>query len=579
MGQQVGFGHALLETSDDATLERQPCSLDGAVWITGDVRVDQRADFVRALNAAGRAPPKVATDPELVLHGYQAWGEALVDRLRGDFSFVIWDGVDRRLFGARDQLGVKPFFYARLGTQLILSNTLSCLRAHGSMPDKLNDAAIGDFLLFGFNCDAKTTTFEAIQRLPGGHTLSWSAGQEPHLARYWTLPVYDELRLQRPTDYVERFRSLLAGATSDRIRTDCVGIHMSGGLDSSLIAATALGLLVKRGAPFELRAHTVVYDKLFSDEERYFSGVVAESLDIPIQYLDADNYGLFDGGSSSRFQFPEPLSGLSRPSFFSAFNRQMAAKFRVALTGLDGDALLTASWPSHLARLARDRKFDSLAVDVLRYAGAKQDLFGALAHRLPWRPRGGLPEPTFPTWLEPAFEQRLKLKDRWVSMAAKQNWGQGSREGAYRAMSLQTWLPILESYDAGVTGVAVDRRHPLLDLRIVEFGLSLPAIPWCVDKHILRASAQNLLPKSIRKRPKSPLGGDPLPFVIRDYLARVGEDLAFHTALGKYVDVGQMPRILDETKSEVYWLSLRVLILNYWLFNLEGERNGRRETR
>lgn len=566
IGEQVGLGHALFQTTDAATLELQPCSLDGDVWITGDIRLDDRTELVRALREAGQNPLKSATDPQLLLHAYQAWGEALVNRLLGDFSFAIWDCLDKRLFCARDQLGVKPFFYAQLGRQILVSNTLSCLRAHGSMPDELNDAAIGDFLLFGFNRNRETTTYAAVQRLPGGHALSCAQGEEPRLRRYWTLPVYDELRLQRPEDYVERCRSLLEAATADRLRTDRVGVHMSGGLDSPLIAAIAHGLLTKSGRPFEVRAHTIVYDRLFKDEERHFSKVAADRLNIPIQYCVADDYGLLDENNGSGFSFPEPLEAHSQPLLLNTFNQQVAAGSRVALTGLDGDALLTASWPAHLASLAHNFEFGRLAADTLRFAKAKQDLLRAFSHRLRWPRRRNMPL-GYPTWLEPAFEKRLELKDRWTTLTASAGIGSGAREGAYRVMGHQNWVPTLEGLDAGVTGIPVDRRHPLLDLRVVGFLLSLPAIPWCVDKHILRASAQDLLPEEIVNRPKTPLQGDPLSSAIRGYLASSIETLALHPALGQYVDVNSLSDVIDQTRSDAYWGALRVLILNHWLSN------------
>jgi asparagine synthase (glutamine-hydrolysing) len=144
-------------------------------------------------------------------------------------------------------------------------------------------------------------------------------------------------------------------------------------------------------------------------------------------------------------------------------------------------------------------------------------------------------------------------------------------------MASQTWLPVLEGRDAGVTGVPVDHRHPLLDLRIVEFCLSLPTIPWCVDKHILRASARNLLPKSIIGRPKSPLGGDPTPFAIQNYLSEQRKPLALHPALGDYVDLPRLSHLIDEIRSPGYWLALRALILNDWLFKFEENPSGRRK--
>ncbi|MGI8704727.1 MAG: asparagine synthetase B family protein [Sphingomicrobium sp.] len=569
IGDEVGFGHAMFRTTDESMRERQPCSLDGEVWITGDVRVDGRAELVRALQMAGRSELGTATDPELILHAYHAWGEALVDHLLGDFAFAIWDGPKRRLLCARDQLGVKPFFYAQLQRRLLLSNTLSCLRDHGSLPDELNDDAVGDFLLFGYNRDPKTTTYAAIQRLPGGHMLTWSPGRGPRVRRYWTLPVHDELRLTRPNDYVERFRSLLRLATTDRLRTDRVGVLMSGGLDSSLIAATAHGLLAGRGAPFEVRAHTVVYDRLIKDEERHYSGLVARSLNIPIEYLVADDYPLFDGydgHDGPRVEFPEPVAGYEQPILIDAFNRQVAAGSRVALTGFDGDAVLTASWSAHLGTLWRNGQFGRLAADAFRYALAKQDLIGAFSRRLRWPRRGGGALSDYPTWFNPAFERRLQLQDRWARSQAQASKGRGgAREGAYYAMLLSNWLPLLEGSDAGVTGVPLERRHPLLDLRLVGFLLSLPAIPWCVDKHIFRAAAQNVLPKPILRRPKTPLAGDPYPGLLRDYKAQSGNPFAFHPAVGRYVDASQLVNVVDQTETVRYWISLRVLQFSQWL--------------
>ena len=100
VGGHIGFGHTLLRTTGESENEKQPCSLDGRVWITADARVDGRDDLVLLLAAKGRDDLKNATDPELILHAYQAWGESCVEHLLGDFAFAIWDGHRRRLFCA-----------------------------------------------------------------------------------------------------------------------------------------------------------------------------------------------------------------------------------------------------------------------------------------------------------------------------------------------------------------------------------------------------------------------------------------------------------------------------------------------
>ena len=146
----VGFGHTLLSTTTESEDEAQPASLDG------------RAELVDQLASVARGGLREASDAELILHAYHAWAENCVEHLLGDFAFAIWDGPARRLFCARDHFGVKPFYYARIGGAIVFSNSLDCVRLHPAVRDGLNELAIGDFLLFGFNQDPTTTTFADV---------------------------------------------------------------------------------------------------------------------------------------------------------------------------------------------------------------------------------------------------------------------------------------------------------------------------------------------------------------------------------------------------------------------------------
>src|SRR5207249_4266626 len=103
----------LLGTTFESAEEEQPCSLDGAMWITADARLDARADLVARLADHGHGGLEARPDVELILRAYRVWGEACVDHLMGDFAFAVWDAPRRTLFCARDQIGIKPFFYAR----------------------------------------------------------------------------------------------------------------------------------------------------------------------------------------------------------------------------------------------------------------------------------------------------------------------------------------------------------------------------------------------------------------------------------------------------------------------------------
>src|SRR5436309_10916945 len=189
----VGFGHTLLRTTFESEHEHQPFTLDGRTWIVADARVDAQADLIAKLAARGEEVKRGVTDVELLLRAYHAWDEDCVDHLLGDFAFAIWDGLRRRLFCARDHLGVKPFFYAHLGQTVIFSNTLDCVRQHPAVSDTLNDTVIADFLLFGVNQNRAKSSFVDIQRLPPAFRATWS-GAGLQMTRYWSLPIDEPIR-------------------------------------------------------------------------------------------------------------------------------------------------------------------------------------------------------------------------------------------------------------------------------------------------------------------------------------------------------------------------------------------------
>src|SRR6185369_13725568 len=169
----ASLGHTLLRTTEESTHERQPLSLDGKVWIVADARIDARQELIAGLRAGEQEVEAAVPDVELILRAWHVWGESCVEHLLGDFAFAIWDAGRRRLFCARDQMGVRPFFYACPGRGVIFSNTLDCIRRHPAVSCRLNDLAIADFLLFDANQDPATTVFAEIQRLPPAHTAVW----------------------------------------------------------------------------------------------------------------------------------------------------------------------------------------------------------------------------------------------------------------------------------------------------------------------------------------------------------------------------------------------------------------------
>ncbi len=503
----VGMGHALLRTTCESKFERQPLTLDNNVWIVADGRIDGRSDILARFSSGERFQLSDAPDVELILRAYLNWGEDCLDYLIGDFSFAIWDGKDNKLFCARDHFGIKPLYYARTTNSLIVSNTINCIRLHSEISDDLNDQAVGDYLLWGSNEYPESTYYIDINRVPAAHKLILS-GKHLTITKYWTLPIQDELRYKRQSDYVEHFTELLNSAVEDRLRTDQVAIFLSGGMDSSTIATTARDILVNKNSSVKFEAFTAVFERLIPDRERYYSGLVAEKLGIPIHYLVADDLKLFEGWDSPELKRPMPSYEASSIIGLLQY-RQIASEFRVALTGQGGDVILRPSF-SYFINQFRHFQFGQTFKQLINQAieskrlpriGLRTWLRNKLKQN-PWLSY-------YPLWLNKDFETKFDLKSRWMELTSEKPPGHPYRPEAYKLFNSVFWTNLFEGFDPGNNNFQFEQRHPLFDTRLVGYAMRLPSLPWCVDKRLMRESMRGRLPEEILRRAKAPVPGDP----------------------------------------------------------------------
>ncbi len=472
-------------------------------------------------NARIDARDELLPDAELILHAYKTWGEDCVKHLIGDFAFAIWDDHRKRLFCARDHFGVKPFYYSHTANSFNFSGTLNELRASTT----LNEVAIGDYLLFGVNQDLSTTVFKDIQRLPPAHTLIVENNQIK-IQRYWIPSIPSEIRFKNPESYVERFSELLSRAIEDRLRTDRVAVSMSGGLDSTSLAAIA-----REHA--EVHAFSVVYDSLIPDEERHYSTIAATHLGIPITHLDAAQYNLFDEQVPGDMDQPEPFLLSPLTAQFHNLLRLCANFSDVGLTGYDGDSFMNEPQTKLRTRISRMLRKN----DYRRF---------------------------FPEWIDESFASRTNLRER-----NKEFWNgpKGKRPGAMGALKSKVWTALFEGYDRGATKLNLEMRHPFLDLRLIEYLLAIPIAPWCIKKHILRRAMQDKLPEAVLNRPKTGLAGDPALQLVRRASVRWLDSFEVSPQLRAFVNLDRRRPVVEEESPDALWASLRVFALNYWLTN------------
>lgn len=559
----VGLGHSLLRTTRESFAERQPIGLENRYWITADTRLDGRAELLDELDYAGSDISRSVPDCELILRAYAKWGSACVEHLRGDFSFAIWDSRNKQLFCGRDQFGIKPFYYASVGSIVVFSNSLDCVRQHPAVSGRLNDLAVGDFLLFDMILEPGATSFADIQRLPPAHSLRCSHGGIS-VRRYWVLPVNAPIPHEPPSECVEQFRELLDRAVADRLRSNRAGVLMSGGLDSPTVAASAQRILTRNGSADGLRAYTEVIEDLIPHEERRYAEFVAEALKVPIEF-HADKTGLCEGQNHEEHRWPEPVHSPASDEGLGQL-RQIAVRSRVALTGFGADPALSCLLSVHFLHLLKKRQFGHALAGALQYLMAEAR-FSRLYLRTRWQRwfTSKSHAPYYPVWLNRDLEKRLGLRERWEALNRATTPNGAVRPVAYQAMSDPMWPNLFEGYDPGVTGVLVEVGHPFFDLRLVDFLLSLPALPWCSDKELLREAARGILPDAVRLRRKSPLLEDPLIALLQRPESAWVDSFEDVPELGRYVERKLIPKVFGERHAWTAWIHLRPLSLNSWL--------------
>ena len=370
----VGLTHTRVLASSRAESERQPCMRDGRLWITADIRLDYRDELIGRLPARSGQKLSTSSDAELVLAAYDAWADDCLRYLFGDFAFILWDQPRRRILAAVDHFRIRSLFYSLADRGIVLSNTLECVLRHPAVSDRLNETALGDFLLFEYYQDKDATIYADVQRLPPAHYLTWEEGQV-RISRYWSLP--QENPDPGPAgDRLEQFDQLLTQAVKDRLIGRKVGVTLSGGLDSSLIAAKAQELLAGSGAAEPLHAFTLVYDHLISDQERYYSGLVAQAIGIGQTIETGDDFKLFGGGAGPNWRPPPEPVGSDRWEGYVRHVQRMSASCPAVLTGVEGDAPLSASLFHHWRRLLRTGRLKRFVRDAAWYIATPQ-------HRLP----------------------------------------------------------------------------------------------------------------------------------------------------------------------------------------------------
>lgn len=432
-------------------------------------------------------------DAEVLLHAWAQWGEAALDRFNGMFAFAVWDDRDHRLTLARDPFGEKPLYYCHRDGRISFGSDVSAILVAGDASGAPRVSALAPYLTRGISPPVDESFFDGIDLVPGAHVLRWRAGAI-ELSRYWTpqrVPVPS-----RYEDAVGALRGLLSDSVRLRLRSDVpVGTSLSGGVDSSAVVGLACEL------PGEHRRHafTATFPGFERDEWSHADEVARAAHVTEHHAVRPTADELLDDLDELILDHQEPVGGSSIYAQWRVMRAARQAGVTVLLDGQGGDELFGG--------------YAGIAGHALRSQGP-----GALSEAIHWdmarEVARSLAIEWIPRQLAHAYRRRISSSyaaPELVAAAARVEQGHlpwmRDADPLRRELLLESFVtslpPLLRYADRSSMASSREVRLPLLDRRVAEFALSLPAgfvYEPGTTKRILRDAVSDIVPASVLAR-------------------------------------------------------------------------------
>lgn len=591
----VALGRNLFRLLPEDRFDAQPLTGGGGRYmLVADVRLDDRDDLARALGIAGHAR---MADAELVLAAWERWGGDAFDRLYGDYAFALWDARERRLVLARDALGGRPLHY-HVGKDFIAFASMpKGLHALAEVPYAPDEERSLQFIALMPEIGPRSF-FAGICRVELGEVVTIGADAAPVRRRHWQ-PRDTRLRLPSAEAYVEAARHELDRAVATRLRGagDRIGAHLSGGLDSSGVAATAARLMAATGGRVE--AFTAVpregYDgpmpvDALGDESEVAGATAALYPNLEHVLVRPDGQTVLDRLDRDFYLFERPLANAQVWQFWNRINAVAADRgLRILLNGGFGNitlsyyggelfAELAADW--RLIRLFREgramvrqRRARWIGVLGRAYGRFLPDTVWSLLRR--WR-SGAATGLDKITALHPDRISGLEA----IASEYAVDFHYRPRP---RAFDARLWglrrIDFGNNRKGALAGWGIDMRDPTADRRLVEFCLSVPTGQYLskgLPRALARRALADRLPASVleeRRRGAQSVDWHEGLTADRDRLREEIERLEHIPAAAASLDLARMRRMVDAWPSGG-WHTKQVEV-DYCYALLRGVVSGR----
>ena len=523
---RAALGHRRLSIVDLAAGHQPLSNEDGSIWIVFNGEIYNHGDLRPGLESAGHVY-RTRSDTETIVHAYEQWGDSCVEHLRGMFAFAIWDAPRRRLLLARDRLGVKPLYWAQTGGRLLFGSEIKSILESGLVPAEADESRLPELLSTRYLSGAETL-FKGIHRLLPGHILVFEETGAT-ISEYWDVPAGrhdDRLASISDHDAVRQFRELLEHAVRIRLMADVpLGMFLSGGLDSSAIAALMAGMIDRPLQTFSVAFKQRAYSEL------EYARQVSRAIKADAHEIVIDDHDFFGALPRLIWHEDEPIAHPSSVPLY--FVSELAREHvKVVLTGEGSDELLAgyAKYPKALVNWRAAAAYGVLPHPVRSWiADTVVPLLPRAMRRYARRSFVSVPRTPEAMFFDNfaaigLARQHDLLTARFADPSPAAVYGpsreyydapNGSSTVLDRLLyaDLKTYLvELLMKQDQMSMAASIESRVPFLDHKLVEFAASLPPrlkLRGFTTKWILREAVRSIVPPEILSRPKM---GFPVPF-------------------------------------------------------------------
>jgi len=522
---RVALGHRRLSIVDVASGQQPMTNEDRTLHIIYNGEIYNHAGFRESLEARGHVY-QTHCDTETILHLYEEHGAECVNYLRGMFAFAIWDQNRRELFIARDRLGVKPLYYAQTADgSVYFASEIKALFEADAIRAELNNAALPDYLA-NHATSGEQTLFRGIKRLLPGHTLLWRDGKI-EINQYWDLSFKrDESDTRSDADCVAEFRELFRESVRLRLMADVpLGMFLSGGIDSSAIAAVMSGMVAD-----PIKTFSVAFAEREANELAY-ARLVARAFKTNHHEVVVSPKDFFAALPRLVWHEDEPIAHPSSVALY--FVSQLASQHvKVVLTGEGSDEMLAGygRYRKTILNVKLGKQYQRFAPEFLRDTIRRQ--IANLSNTSRARQKLSRTFLTLTPDIESIYFDNFAVFPRAMQdQLLTRELREQNRPDPYRVMrdlltnagsaslldqllyvDTKTYLhELLMKQDQMSMAASIESRVPFLDHKLVEFSAALPErmkLRGGTTKYILRESMKDVLPEAILSRPKM---GFPVP--------------------------------------------------------------------